>query len=633
MSNERDRDQEQGPADAGPIIEVRSASGNLTVTAAGQTDIGCERKINQDTLGNRVQQYADHTDDLGLLYAVADGMGGHVRGEVASAMAIDNLFALYYAADPTGDPAQTLARTMIDTNDAVFRAGPTEGARMGTTLTVALLRGDRLYVGNIGDSRTYRIRDRQIEQLSRDHSLIGEQVRSGLLSAEEARHSNIRNVITRALGYREEVEPDTFVFPVEPGDIILLCSDGLHGLVEDDELARVVGAKPLGVAIAELIDLARQRGGHDNITALAVRVETPGTPASDDGNGTAGTGVAATDGQATQPFTVVNGSSGAPVATATAVDDTRPADTAVGHRAAGNVAAPAAEAGGAETITEQVRTLTEPSAARAATTTPALPLPAYGASPPPVGPVVPAPPAVAPAAPRGAPTWPFVLIPLVLLGLAVGAILAFRAWTAVGPGGTPDEPPLAATAPPSTIPAAPGTAPLLIAPTATMTANPTAVSPGVVAEAASTTVPVTRVAAVGAPAEGTAAGQGEANFATIVGSVTFDREFLPPILARGTAWEILLLPQGDVPDAEPVASRELSIESLSLNLPNPALSVGYEINIPNYPQTGPYMLLIRNAVDRSITLPCSETPVMTISPGRNQQALLTIDCLPEQRQS
>ncbi len=262
----------QGPG--GVPEEIRGGGGGLVVVAAGQTDVGCRRQVNQDAFGAPAGRYAPRAADLGLLYVVADGMGGHARGEVASVLAVEQLFARYYAADPAADPEEALARALIDTNAAVHEAGRAAGGDpMGTTVTAALLRDGKLYVGNIGDSRTYRLRDGQFRQLSLDHSLIGEQVRAGLLTPEQARHSGGRNVITRALGYGPTVEPDLFAFTLAPGDLLLLCSDGLHGLVEDAEIAQILAAQPPGAAVSSLIALARQRGGPDNITALVVRVE------------------------------------------------------------------------------------------------------------------------------------------------------------------------------------------------------------------------------------------------------------------------------------------------------------------------------------------------------------------------
>lgn len=253
---------------------VQRAHGKVVVTAAGLTDIGRHRQVNQDALGNLAGHFADRHDTLGLLYAIADGMGGHSRGEIASDLAIKYFFSNYYAS-PVDQPAQAaLSEALMRTNAAVHEAGKqVGGSNMGTTLTAALFRNDKLYIGNVGDSRTYRIRNGHIQQLTQDHSLIGEQVRSGLLSASQARQSNIRNVITRAVGYREEVRPDTFEFPVTAGETILLCSDGLHGLLEDQEIAEIITNNELEAAVKALVALSCDRGAPDNVTALAIRVD------------------------------------------------------------------------------------------------------------------------------------------------------------------------------------------------------------------------------------------------------------------------------------------------------------------------------------------------------------------------
>lgn len=260
---------------------IRTTDG-LVVTAYGLTDIGRKRSVNQDTLGNRVGQFAALRDGHGLLYAVADGMGGHAHGEVASAIAIDTIFDRYYATEGAQGIPRALDGALRASNTAVYAAGRAAGGgTMGTTLTAVVLHGTFLYVGNIGDSRTYLVRGGRIKQLSQDHSLVGEQLRRGLLTEEQARASTIRNVITRAVGHNEEVEPDIFAFTVEAGDRLLLCSDGLHGLVENGELAQIVGTGPLDEAVRALIALALERGGPDNITALAISIDQLGAMAGE----------------------------------------------------------------------------------------------------------------------------------------------------------------------------------------------------------------------------------------------------------------------------------------------------------------------------------------------------------------
>ena len=270
---------------AGSSETIRTADG-LVVTAYGLTDIGCKRSVNQDTLGNRVGQFAARRDRRGLLYAVADGMGGHAHGEVASALAIDTIFDRYYTAEIPGGIQRALDDALRASNAAVYAASRAAGGgTMGTTLAAVVLHGTFLYVGNIGDSRTYLVRGGRIKQLSQDHSLVGEQLRRGLLTEEQARSSTLRNVITRAVGHNEQIEPDIVAFTVEAGDRLLLSSDGLHGLVENGELARIVGTGPLDEAVRALIALARERGGPDNITALAVSVDRLGAATGDTSDG------------------------------------------------------------------------------------------------------------------------------------------------------------------------------------------------------------------------------------------------------------------------------------------------------------------------------------------------------------
>lgn len=451
--------QDQGPAPGSGAPEIRSASRGLVVVAAGQTDVGCQRKVNQDALGNLAHEHAARADDLGLLYVVADGMGGHARGEVASALAVENIFARYYAADPADHPEKTLARVLVETNTAVHAAGSSDdGNHMGTTVTAALLRGDRLYVGNIGDSRTYRLRDGELRQLSRDHSLIDEQVRSGLLTEEQARSSNIRNVITRALGYRAAVEPDTFVFSVRPGDVLLLCSDGLHGLVEDAELARILQAQPLGQAVASLIELARQRGGHDNITALALRVDAVAPEAT-------------RDDATTEPYGVIPADLAAPDAGATdsqppgGDDDTQPLPVIPAD-------APNEPVARHDATTQPLAAAPQSSAEPALDDRPTDPLIAAPAAPASQPPAAPQPEPAAAGAPsvatpaagrRRGGFWLLLLLPIVGIGLLVAFFLLFPR---VRGGAATPTPPSATAGAVVAPPAAPEPAAAAGAPTA-----------------------------------------------------------------------------------------------------------------------------------------------------------------------
>lgn len=247
------------PPIPGPRLEI-----------AGLTDQGHVREQNEDYLGNQAARYEARLAEHGWLFAVADGMGGHALGEVASQLAVETLFDVYYHAEP--DPPLALREAIESANVTVFYHATIRGVTMGTTLTVAVLRDDLVTIANVGDSRVYRLRDGRAQQLTQDHSLIAEQVRRGLLTPEQAQQSRLHNVITRCIGYRDAVEVDISESPLRAGDVFLLCSDGLHGLVTGQEMAAVVANQPLADAARTLIDLANTRGGPDNITCLLIRV-------------------------------------------------------------------------------------------------------------------------------------------------------------------------------------------------------------------------------------------------------------------------------------------------------------------------------------------------------------------------
>lgn len=251
----------------------------LRLEIAGCTDPGQVREHNEDCLGNRVDRYEARLASHGWLFAVADGMGGHALGEVASQLAIDALYDIYYHTEP--DPPLALREAIDAANVTVHYQATMRGVTMGTTLTVVVLRDDMLTVANVGDSRVYRLRDGRAQQLTQDHSLIAEQVRRGLMTPEQARQSHLHNVITRCIGYRTTVEVDISESPLRPNDVVLLCSDGLHGLVTPDEMVAAVADQPLEDAAQMLVKVANMRGGPDNITCLLVRVLALPAPADD----------------------------------------------------------------------------------------------------------------------------------------------------------------------------------------------------------------------------------------------------------------------------------------------------------------------------------------------------------------
>lgn len=230
-----------------------------------RTDIGQTRNHNEDTFGIGEDAPADQ---LGRLFIVCDGMGGHAAGEVASALAVETILARYYA-DATTDRVAALRAAFEHANQQIFTQGR---GSMGTTGVAALLYRDELIAANVGDSRIYLVRDGSIRRVSRDHSLIEEQVAAGLVTSEQARTLNYRNVITRALGYQPEVQADLFRLPLQVDDLIVLSSDGLHGLVEDQLLLDTVAHLEPDPAAVRLIDLANERGGTDNITAVIIHI-------------------------------------------------------------------------------------------------------------------------------------------------------------------------------------------------------------------------------------------------------------------------------------------------------------------------------------------------------------------------
>ena len=241
---------------------------------AGLSDVGLVRSKNEDSFYVAHHQSVDLS--RGILLAVADGMGGHVAGEVASQTAIDFLATYYSDEDVFESPEERLGRKVVQANEtllALAQASPLlEG--MGTTLTAVLLvEGGHLAICHVGDSRVYLLRNGSLEAQSDDHSFVGEQVRLGFLTEAEARVHPARNVITRALGIRPSVNPDLGSLDLKPGDRLLLCSDGLHGYVEDEAIHDVLAKAPCAAeACGRLVTLALEAGGLDNVTVVVAFV-------------------------------------------------------------------------------------------------------------------------------------------------------------------------------------------------------------------------------------------------------------------------------------------------------------------------------------------------------------------------
>jgi serine/threonine protein phosphatase PrpC len=231
------------------------------VEQVGRTDVGRQRSVNEDSL------VLDPP-----FFAVADGMGGARAGEVASAMAAD---AFEGESDSGEPPEAQLSRILREANRRIYDLAVTDDSHrgMGTTVTAAKVTGDEVSLGHVGDSRAYRLREGELEQLTRDHSLVAELERSGQITPEAAEHHPQRSIITRALGPEPDVEVDTYTLAGRAGDLFLICSDGLTSMISDDELASILrSATSLDEAADSLVRAANQSGGKDNITVVMFRL-------------------------------------------------------------------------------------------------------------------------------------------------------------------------------------------------------------------------------------------------------------------------------------------------------------------------------------------------------------------------
>ena len=221
------------------------------------------------------------------IFVVADGMGGHAAGEVASEMAVRHIARELGSLKGLGDEqvADRMRAAIRAANGAIFQRTLTEHDKrgMGTTVTALVLYEGRYLIGQVGDSRAYLLRDGKLAQVTKDHSYVQEQVDAGYLTPEQARSHPYSNVITRCVGANSEVLPDVYVGSVRQSDVLLLASDGLTGMLEDYQLAEVLerGEMPQNMVDA-LIAEANRHGGLDNITAIVVRVDTLDQPASDE---------------------------------------------------------------------------------------------------------------------------------------------------------------------------------------------------------------------------------------------------------------------------------------------------------------------------------------------------------------
>lgn len=247
----------------------------MKIEYASQSDKGRVRENNEDACGHFVPDDDREREEKGLLFLVADGMGGHRGGEIASSLAVDSIVSAFMTATDA-DRIGVLVSAFAHANSLILTESATDTTLfgMGTTCTAMTLHGGFAYFAHVGDSRAYLLRDDQLTQMTSDHSLVGEMVRSGIITNEDARTHPRRNVITRSLGIQEQVVTDTPNTPLAlaGGDVFLLCSDGLTSFVEDSTIASVLASHGAVKACAELISLANDGGGKDNITVLVVKV-------------------------------------------------------------------------------------------------------------------------------------------------------------------------------------------------------------------------------------------------------------------------------------------------------------------------------------------------------------------------
>lgn len=249
--------------------------GQFLLDVAGLSDRGVKREHNEDAWSAPPSNLTpEQLATKGRLYIVADGVGGHRAGDVASTMAVQ-LIQQHYYASPSSDAATSLTKAIQTTSDRIDQeaAARPERRGMSTTVTAVALRDNKLTVANVGDSRTYLIRKGQAHQITADHSWVEEQVRIGVITPEEAAHHPQRNIITRSLGSNRQLEVDIFEEQLKPGDSVLLCSDGLSNVVTDAEFGAAISRGWRAEAtVNELVDLAKGRGAPDNVTVVLLKV-------------------------------------------------------------------------------------------------------------------------------------------------------------------------------------------------------------------------------------------------------------------------------------------------------------------------------------------------------------------------
>jgi len=248
----------------------------MTLEHASLSDRGRVRQNNEDSCAVFVPEGPGELADRGAVFVVADGMGGHRGGEIASRIAVRTIIA-FYTANSDENRSHALARAFREANKTILEESVADSTLfgMGTTCTALALHNGHAYFAHVGDSRGYLVRDGRITQITHDHSIVGEMVRSGILSDEDARNHPKRNVITKSLGAQDDIAADLpTALDLEPGDTFLLCSDGLTAYLSDSDIAEILATSSPSEACKRLVKMANEMGGRDNITVQVVAVQS-----------------------------------------------------------------------------------------------------------------------------------------------------------------------------------------------------------------------------------------------------------------------------------------------------------------------------------------------------------------------
>jgi protein phosphatase len=253
---------------------IISKGRGMELEFAALSDIGQVRQKNEDAHGRYQPDDEDECGTKGTMFVVADGMGGHRGGEIASKLAVETVISIYYSSD--GSPQAMLDKCFAEANRRILEKSTSEVELfgMGTTCTTMVVRPGEAYFAHVGDSRAYVLRNGEFGQVTEDHSLVGEMVRSGIISSEDALHHPKRNVITRSLGTQENLATDfpETPYPLKDGDTFLICSDGLTSMISDEKIKKILSTNDPKTACRKLVDAANAIGGKDNITVQIIKI-------------------------------------------------------------------------------------------------------------------------------------------------------------------------------------------------------------------------------------------------------------------------------------------------------------------------------------------------------------------------